>query len=654
MKLEITLMSDLCASAGKHYSSIIDLDTSLDEYGLPYIPAKRLKGCLKEVAIMIFNQDRIDEIFGVAGNDKSAPLSISDAKLENYDVYVNDIVKNKIDDNDVTDLFCSVRNATAIDEETKTAKDKSLRFVRVVNQYSPIDKENLKFVSEITVDKGSVDEKFEDDFKLIAKALRNIGYHRNRGLGAVRCFAIDENKDVPDFYDFSFEDDCMYVLDYTIRNDGDIMLPNHSADCTMDYISGISVLGAFAGLYCKYKYDLDEFNEFFYSKDVKFSNLYITDKNHERCYPAIRFMAKRKDISGIFNMINGDKEVTFKPLKKGYLNKNNSYIEPISKRVYHNAVNSKDSSLYMQYCLCSGQYFSGTITAAGSKMKVLYELLRKDQLRFGKSKTAQYSNCSVIADSVKVQKLTDEDETVLLKKGTIAAYVLRSDTVIVDEDGIEQTNIAALKDALLKNAVKLEEINLHSKSGITLITISGYNAKWNLKKPHINAYKAGSALVFAVTEDVEMEKILFVGEKQNEGFGVIELIPNADELKEDVVELNDTETLVFQNENNPISNAIRKEKVIKSIKELALKNISMVKLNSTQIGRLTLMCKEAEDMNDLLKRINSIKTKSTKDNAIEIYNAIKNEYKDIYWREYLITLLTLAKYQKKVDKKEDE
>ena len=66
------------------------------------------------------------------------------------------------------------------------------------------------------------------------------------------------------------------------------------------------------------------------------------------------------------------------------------------------------------------------------------------------------------------------------------------------------------------------------------------------------------------------------------------------------------------------------------------------------------MCKEAEDMNDLLKRINSIKTKSTKDNAIEIYDTVKNEYKDIYWREYLITLLTLAKYQKKVDKKEDE
>ncbi len=66
------------------------------------------------------------------------------------------------------------------------------------------------------------------------------------------------------------------------------------------------------------------------------------------------------------------------------------------------------------------------------------------------------------------------------------------------------------------------------------------------------------------------------------------------------------------------------------------------------------MSKEAEDMNDLLKRINSIKTKSTKDNAIEIYDTVKNEYKDIYWREYLITLLTLAKYQKKVDKKEDE
>ncbi len=643
MKLEITLMSDLCAGAGKHYSSIIDLDTSLDEYGLPYIPAKRIKGCLKEAAAMIFNQYRIDEIFGIVGSNKSAPLSISDAKLENYDIYVNDIVKNKIDDNDVTNLFCSVRNATAIDEKMKTAKDKSLRFVRVVNQYSPTDKENLKFVSDISVDK-----EFEEDLIKIAKALRNIGYHRNRGLGAVKCKMIMESEGVSYFDDFSFEDDCIYVLDYTIKNDSDIMLPNNSTDCTMDYIPGTSVLGAFAGLYCKYKYDINSFNDFFYSDDVKFSNLYITDKNYETCYPAIRFMAKRKDISGIFNMINGDEKAPFKPLKKGYLNKNNSYIEPISKRVYHNAVSSIDSSLYMQYCLCSGQYFSGTITAKGSKMKVLYELLKKDQLRFGKSKTAQYSNCSVIADSVKVNKLTD-DEMVLLKKGTIAAYVLRSDAFIVDENGIEQTNISALK-----NALKLEKINLHSQSGITLTTISGYNSKWNLKKPHINAFKAGSALVFEVTKDEEMKKTQFIGEKQNEGFGVIELIPNADELKECVIELNDNNALPIQSENSPISDALKKANVIKSIKELALKNISKVKLNSTQIGRLTLMCKESQDMYNLLKRINSIKTKSTKDNAIEIYNTVKEEHKDNHWREYLITLLTLAKYQKKVDKKENK
>lgn len=643
MKLEITLMSDLCAGAGKHYSSIIDLDTSLDEYGLPYIPAKRLKGCLKEAASMIFNQDRIDEIFGVAGSDKSAPLSISDAKLEDYDVYVNDITKNKIDDIDVTDLFCSVRSETSIDEETKTAKDKTLRFVRVVNQHSPIDKSNLVFVSDVSADK-----EFEEDLIKIAKALRNIGYHRNRGLGAVKCRMNTESKSDCDFESYSLEDDCVYKLDYIIRNDSDIMLPNNSADCTMDYIPGTSVLGAFAGLYCKYKYDINNFNDFFYSKDVRFSNLYITDKNFEKCYPSIRFMAKRKDISGIFNTINGDEKVSFKPLKKGYLNIDNSYIEPISKRVYHNAVNSVDSSLYMQYCLCAGQYFGGTIIAKGNKMEVLYELLKKDQLRFGKSKTAQYSNCSVIANSVKIQKLSNE-ETVSLKKGTFAACVLRSDAVIVDENGREQTSISALQKAL-----GLENKRLCSKSNIALTTISGYNAKWNLKKPHINAFKAGSAIVFEITEDTELKKTQFIGEKQNEGFGVVELIPNVDKLEEKVIHLDDIKPDSIKCKKTPISDAIRKEKVNEAIKELALEKISTVKLNSTQIGRLILMCKEAENMDNLLKRINSIKTKSVKDNATKIYNTVKEESQKEHWKEYLLTLLTLAKYQKKIDKKEDE
>lgn len=640
MQLKITLQSDLCAGAGKHYSSIIDLDTSLDEYGLPYIPAKRLKGCLKEAAGLFVDDEDIKTIFGVKGNNFGGSLSVTDAKLENYEKLVYDITKNGIIHNEVTDLFCSVRSATSIDEQTHTAKDKSLRFVRVVNQYSPFDNEPLCFVANV-----SVDEKYEETIKNIALALRNIGYHRNRGLGAVKCEIIyDANGNNSTFADESFNDEEKYVLKYTVRTDGDIMLPNTSSDSTMDYIPGTSVLGAFAGLYCRYNGDMDRFNEFFYSSDVIFSNLYITNDTNDDCYPAMRFMAKRKTEKGIFNTLNSPKDAADKPMKKGYLAPDNYEVKVKTKRVYHNAVNSNDVTLYMQNCICSCQYFQGTITAVGSKMKVLYDLLKKDELRFGRSKTAQYSNCSVYKSDLFNQS---EKVTITPKIGSIAAYVLRSDVIIVDDNGIEQTSIKALMANL-----GLTNIKLHEKSSVALTSISGYNAKWNMKKPHSKAFKAGSTLIFKVTENMELNKYQCIGEKQNEGFGVVELIENADMLP-DYIKPKSDDKPVENKADGLISKAISDKKQAEEIKTKALERINIVKLNASQIGRLILMCKESTDMNNLKKRIDSIKTESTKKNAIAIFDSAKDineEHKLLY----LKTLLLLAKYQKKIIAKEGE
>lgn len=48
-RIKIELLSDMCVSDGGIYNSAIDTDICYDEYGFPYIPAKRLKGCLRNV-----------------------------------------------------------------------------------------------------------------------------------------------------------------------------------------------------------------------------------------------------------------------------------------------------------------------------------------------------------------------------------------------------------------------------------------------------------------------------------------------------------------------------------------------------------------------------------------------------------------------------
>ena len=51
MKIKIELLSDLCTASGEAHNSLIDSDVTYDEWGIPYIPAKRLKGCIREAAL---------------------------------------------------------------------------------------------------------------------------------------------------------------------------------------------------------------------------------------------------------------------------------------------------------------------------------------------------------------------------------------------------------------------------------------------------------------------------------------------------------------------------------------------------------------------------------------------------------------------------
>ena len=74
-KIMITLKSDLCASSGDGFAAAIDTDICTDRCGLPVIPARRIKGCLRDAADLIGTQrDVIDGIFGVSGSSSACDL----------------------------------------------------------------------------------------------------------------------------------------------------------------------------------------------------------------------------------------------------------------------------------------------------------------------------------------------------------------------------------------------------------------------------------------------------------------------------------------------------------------------------------------------------------------------------------------------------
>lgn len=676
MKLIITLRSDLCAAVGKGYAAVVDNDTAIDELGLPYIPARRLKGCLRETAEQYMTDDDLDAVFGRTGDDRSGKLRISDAKIQNYNSLAAEIKHSNLSHEEVTNLFCRIISQTEIDDDTSSAKAESLRFTRVVDCLSPID-DNNSLVFEAYIACPGYDEKNDGNgekspLEVLVSRLHNIGYHRNRGLGAVKCELAEDSEDKTEsdirFADSvkNIVDDAEYEFRYTVRLEGDLMLPGNGADRGIDYIPGTSVLGALAGKYVTSKPDFSdlEFNNLFYSRDVSFGNLYPSDESGETAYPSPAFLGTIKGAAsdedkGIKNILGkgADSGKQYKPLKKDFVDSGLNKITAERKTVYHNALNGDSAvGLYTQYCLCSEQYYSGVITATGEKMRTIANLMLSDKINFGRSKTAQYSFCRIVKREIRKK----ESSCIDLKAGTTAAIVLRSDVVLVDAEGRNNAEFSALQKAVNLAFGDICPDTVKDETAIRTHTVSGYNSKWNLKKPQFPAINAGSCIVFEIKKDITAPRFAIVGERQNEGYGVVELIPNADKLEHAKQKPSEKPLSDKNLTAGKLTAAVQRERNKEKLIDEAIKFADKIRLKPAQVGRVALMCRESNNLAEFADRINSIKTDSTRENALRaFFNGEEKLTEKIaaatgapegsgdfwdYFKLFILTALTVKKY----------
>ncbi len=632
-ELEITLKSDLCAASGDGFSSVIDTDVSYDKYGFPVIGGRRLKGCLKQAAEQI-GSDKIAEIFGESGKGYSGSLKISDAVLENYDILKQEAKFSKLTAEKIISLFTYTRASTAI--ENDTAKENSLRFTRVVKHYSPFDtQKELKFYAEI-----ELDEVYKEEFFDICKALRNIGYKRNRGFGAIECnFIHEEKKSSPLSKQISDEEERQYT--YIIQLKENVMIPSNVSDETMEYIPGTSVLGMLAEKYLSVYGKNPEFDEIFLKNHVKFSNLYISDKSGTEYFPAPVILGKIKGESGVFNIITyaNQQDKIIKPVKTGFCDFDSHIIKPLTETIYHHST-GKDSTLYTQTSLCSDQYFRGTIAGKAKYIAILQHLLETSDIRFGRSKTAQYSNCIL----VKGENTALRQEQLEILKGEKFIALLLSDILIPDESAGYDISVDALKKAIGLENLECDKDSEKKHSALRYRVITGYNAKWNIQKPHIRTVAAGSTLVFTAEENMTLSKRIFAGAKQNEGFGQV-LFCKADDFAEtsNKKELPETETF----EKGILSGLILQNEKIEKMRQSAItfvKEQSGKIINSAQVGRYLLMTQNAKDLNELISWKDDIKTDASKTFFNKIIEKSNVSEQGDLWREYLTLILTLIKY----------
>ena len=661
-RLKITLRSDLCSASGDGFSSLIDTDVSYDKFGFPFIGGRRLKGCLKEAAENI-NSPFISEIFGTSGSSQPGALSISDARLENIEKLREEAVSdNFLTTDKIVSLFTYTRASTAI--ENDTALENSLRFTRVIRHFSPFSEgEELSFFADV-----NIDQRYKDEFNCICKALRNIGYKRNRGFGAVSCEFLCDDNDRCDVKFGSVSGDELEIS-YTIRLDANIIIASGASDETADFIPGTSVLGSLAGEYLKTPGNSadEQFENIFLRDNVRFSNLYISDAENHDFFPVPVIVGKVKGESSFYNILrydSSDEARIIKPMKSGYCDKSLNIAKPLTETIYHHST-GENSTLYTQTSLGSGQYFRGTISGKAEYIRIICDLMKKWNVRLGKSRSAQYSGCTITDARLD----TVSESTVKVDNGSHFIVLALSDLLIPDNMGGYDLSKESIQNALGLDGMEIDKGLPRVCSALRYRTVSGYNSTWNLKKPHIRAIAAGSTLVFQADKPMTFNQIQYIGSKQNEGFGKIMIIPADDIAQQSGSGIKSHQTTADKGE---LAGLIAKTQLMENIRMKAVKFVEEQKkvynnLEKAQVGRCVLMVKSVTDYKELDSILNEKSKKDPEDNSKSpskpaimkklvdaAYSQLSGKAEQDLWKQYMLLILTLIKYRKRGGQQNDK
>jgi len=207
MKLRLTLLSDATFGRGDGVAGLVDAEVEHDEYGMPYLRGRTLKGLLAEEAANILfalsqfaDKDQINRwkqaarfLFGYPGSDleANANLHVSDAHLPEdlRQAAIADISTKRYTPAEVLNSLTTVRRQTAMDE-SGVPEGETLRAMRVILRETDFEAD-LHFLRPQDGDSLAF-------LAACVKALRRVGTGRNRGRGRVRAALLDEDQDVTD------------------------------------------------------------------------------------------------------------------------------------------------------------------------------------------------------------------------------------------------------------------------------------------------------------------------------------------------------------------------------------------------------------------------------------------------------------------------
>ena len=525
--VRVKLLSDLCSASGDGFAGVVDTDVCFLESGLPYIPGKRLKGCLRECGLDILSvdssyEDAHNKLFGETGKLIPGELTIGNGLPEDF-ANVTTCIPSDIHRSEIMDVYTSTRTRTRI--EGGTAAAGSLRTARVLNK-------GLTFDFPVTLN-----EELLTYFEMCAKSLRSMGLNRSRGLGEVKCTILADST-LNQYSDEKCSDS------FAINSNGNetafsykltLIEPVISAErsgkpfVSEDYIFGSAMLGVFAAKYIRKHglnpndaYKDNTFRRIFLEGAIKFTAA-MPFVNDEIYYPAPATQKKDK-LTKISSDVSGgtvDGEVSRKlggfvsfskdgvvmvrnPDKNVFMH----HARADDKSVAH--ADSEDGGLYSYEALSEGQQFVGSVIGDKDDLENLVDLFSaSDTLKIGRSRTAQYGNIKISAHNINIMS-----GKLKLDAGDVIRLVAVTPVILEDDNG---TNTLDL-NIILKSIGQDYEI---LKSFCSETVAAGYYGKWLLPKTHSRAIAEGSVIVLKYNGNGTELSDSFIGLRNGEGFGQV-------------------------------------------------------------------------------------------------------------------------------------
>lgn len=210
--LQLKLESDATFGRGDGVAGWVDVEVQHDDYGLPYLGGKTLKGLLVAAAAEVLHalgqavpqqvsrwEDCAKYLFGQPGSGikQIGQLHVTDARPPaDFRAAVAYAIEEEksLTREDVLNALTTLRRQTAMDAETGAPKKETLRTVRVILR-------ETTFVSQLDIVPIPAGQKAppSDDLlaflSVCARALRRAGTERNRGRGKVKVELYEQDPD---------------------------------------------------------------------------------------------------------------------------------------------------------------------------------------------------------------------------------------------------------------------------------------------------------------------------------------------------------------------------------------------------------------------------------------------------------------------------